>query len=353
MKFDANGWLDTAIEIDYTRKSESRAGHKLTHIILHGTAGGTSAQNIGNYFATSDVVASAHFIIGVDGAIVQGVPLSLAAWGNGPISGTPANLGFRTAGDGVHRDSWWNASINPNWITCSIEHCKPHDDNSDALTPAQETASFALVKCICETYGVPKRFADALGGVTGHFSMDVVNRSRCPGPYNWEGLWTYLKGNQPEENIMIDLNNPTVASHFKADGTAWKCTNGFSIHGEILANYQKYGNSVLCGLSFLGLPLSDEIPISVANHPGVVFQRFERGMLCFDPVPHAIDTPPGLESARVYPMHIENDPRVTTLQGENAALKSLLASSNLGQINIIAKRVQSDSQLIIDATQVQ
>jgi GH25 family lysozyme M1 (1,4-beta-N-acetylmuramidase) len=162
---------------------------------------------------------------------------------------------------------------------------------------------------------------------------------------------------KPEEKpIMIDLNNPTVASHFKAEGAAWKCKdNNFTIHGEILATYQKYGNNAFCGLSFLGLPSSNEIPIT--GHSGVVYQRFERGVLCFDPVPHAIDTPPGLEKARVYPLHIDSgtgqDPRVTSLQGENAALKALLASSKLGQINIISKRIQADAQLIIDATQVQ
>jgi GH25 family lysozyme M1 (1,4-beta-N-acetylmuramidase) len=164
---------------------------------------------------------------------------------------------------------------------------------------------------------------------------------------------------KPEEKpIMIDLNNPTVASHFKAEGAAWKCKDkghDYTIHGEILATYQKYGKSDLCGLSFLGLPLSNEIPI--VGHVGVAYQRFERGVLCFDPVPHAVDTPPGLEKARVYPLHIDSgvgqDPRVTSLQGENAALKALLASSKLGQINIIGKRVQADAQLIIDATQVQ
>jgi N-acetyl-anhydromuramyl-L-alanine amidase AmpD len=338
-----DGWLDQAIEIDYTNKSESREGNNLTHIVLHGTAGGTSAQNIGNYFATSDVQASAHFVIGTDGAIVQGVPLGLAAWANGPISGTPTNLGFRTAGDGIHRDSWWNSSVNPNWVTCSIEHCKPDDANASSLTPAQEAASFALVKCICETYGVPKRFADASGGITGHFSMDPVNRSRCPGIYNWDKLFAYLADNQPppEEPIMIDLTNGTVASHFSADGTAWKCTNGFSIHGEILATYQKYGNSALCGLSCLGLPRSNEIP--VGGHPGVVYQRFERGILCFDPVPHTVDTPPGLEQARVYPLHIDSgigqDPTIAHLQAQIAALQALPAATRLLQINTLAAQI--------------
>src|SRR2546429_1041906 len=131
MKFDANGWLDEAIEIDYLNKSMDRQGHKITHIVNHGTAGGTSAQAIAQYFATSAVDASAHFVIGQDGAIVQGVPLSLAAWGNGII----------TAGHA----SYIREDVNPNLYTVSIEHVKPSTDNSDALTPIQAQKSFELI----------------------------------------------------------------------------------------------------------------------------------------------------------------------------------------------------------------
>ena len=91
-----DGWLDVAVEIDYLNKSMDRQGYIPKFLVLHGTAGGTSAQAIANYFAGS-ADASAHFIIGVDGTIVQGIPCSLAAWANGPIDGIPAdNLGFRT-----------------------------------------------------------------------------------------------------------------------------------------------------------------------------------------------------------------------------------------------------------------
>src|SRR6266852_828655 len=184
MQFDGLGWLDVAVEVDYLNKSMDREGYTPKFLILHSTAGGTSAQAIANYFAGS-AEASAHIIIGTDVAIVQGIPLSLAAWANGPIDGTPAdNLGFRTQSDGIHRDSWWDSNINPNYLTiAAIEHCKASDDNSDSLTPAQQDASFRVIKAICDTYNIPKRFADASGGITGHFSMSAINRQRCPGPY--------------------------------------------------------------------------------------------------------------------------------------------------------------------------
>ncbi len=45
--------------------------------------------------------------------------------------------------------------------------------------------------------------------------------------------------------------------------------------------------------------------------------------------------------------------QAATLQGENAALKSLLASSNLGQINTLGKQIFDDVALIMKLSQVQ
>ncbi len=174
----------------------SRDGAVPRWLILHGTAGFTTAQDVGAYFATVASQVSAHYVVGQDGIVVRCVDEANAAWSNGPISG-PAGVG----GDGVHHDSWWdNAPLwggipNPNPVTISVEHVKPRIDNSDTLTPAQQAASFALILDICKRQGIPMRAADASGGITGHFSMDPVNRSRCPGPYPWSALWAYLASN--------------------------------------------------------------------------------------------------------------------------------------------------------------
>lgn len=182
MQFDDLGWLDIAIEIDYLNKSQGRAGLRPTHIVLHGTAGGTSAQNIANYFATGSEPASAHFIIGQDGTIVQGVPCSLAAWGNGIIDQPRISL---------------PPGIDPNFYTISIEHCKPLIDNSDQLTDPQAQSSFRLVQAICDHYNIPKRRGDMFGGIIEHADIDSVSRARCPGPYPWTGLLAFLAGGQP------------------------------------------------------------------------------------------------------------------------------------------------------------
>src|SRR6266704_1933114 len=93
----------------------------------------------------------------------------------------------------------------------------------------------------------------------------------------------------------------------------------------IVDPYMGYGNSLSCGLSHLGLPLSDEITIAPG---GIVKQHFERGVLAYDPVPHHIDNPPGWGS--VYPMHLYSgpgqDPGIAKLQ---AIVADLTAANNM------------------------
>ncbi len=155
----------------------ARVGCSPRWIIIHGTAGFGSAEEVGYYFQQADVAT--HYIIGQDGVIVQCVREQDGAWGNGGV----------TAG----HDEWWTREINPNNVTISIEHVKPARDNSDELTEIQREVSFQLVQRICRRHGIPGRRADADGGITGHYSMDPVYRSFCPGPYPWHDLFAFLK----------------------------------------------------------------------------------------------------------------------------------------------------------------
>lgn len=325
-----NGWLDQAIEIGYDNKSMSRQGYKVTHLVIHGTAGGSSAENIAHYFANSEAQASAHLIIGQDGHVVQGISMNDASWANGVV----------TAGHAP-----WLPSGNPNLWSIAIEYVKSATDNSNELTPAQAQKGFEVIACICDTYGIPKRFADSRGGICKHADIDAINRARCPGPFPWPDLWNYLQGqsSQEEEPIMINLSD--VSNFFvQASNGAWHCPSTKStIGGAILDFYRRFGNSGLNGLTHIGLPLTSEL--SLGN--GRVLQRFERATLGYDPV-HTLDFPP--QSGSVYLMHIDKgpgeDPRVTDLQGyvndlkkqivalqqtalasENASLKSRIAGA--------------------------
>jgi hypothetical protein len=180
------GWIDAATEIDYGNKSMSRQGYKPTHVCLHGTAGGTNAEAIANFFRdTAD--ASAHIIIGTDGEVVQGISMDVAAWANGLIDQPTMP---------------WPPNINPNYYTVSIEHCKASTDNSDQLTDPQKQASFQVIQTICDYYGITKRRGDVQSGIVSHADFDQVNRSRCPGPYPWDELLAYL---QTQGGPMIPL----------------------------------------------------------------------------------------------------------------------------------------------------
>ncbi len=216
-----------------------RSGFKPKWLILHGTAGGATAEAIASWFQDPDAQAAANYVIGRDGTVAQCVRESDAPWANGIISG-PAGI----SGDGVHHDSWWDSGINPNLLTISIEHCKPSSDNSDSLTEPQRASSFALIKHICERHNIPMRQADASGGITGHFSMDPVNRSRCPGPYPWDDLWAYLKGGAMG-----------VPNGWKDDGKVLTAPNGYSVTDGfrqwVLAHSWDAGNLPLMNASAL------------------------------------------------------------------------------------------------------
>lgn len=156
-----------------------RNGYAPKWLIIHGTAGGSSAENIGAWFQNPDSQVSSHYVVGQDGHVVQCVREANTAWANGRIESGA--------------DSWW--SVNPNYVTISIEHVKSATDNSNQLTAVQKTASFNLVRDIIARYpAIRKDWATSAGGITGHFSISPISRERCPGPYPWEELFEFLNG---------------------------------------------------------------------------------------------------------------------------------------------------------------
>src|SRR5258708_8114422 len=149
---------------------------KKSFLILHGTAGGATATGIAEYFksteGSSNPVAS-NYIVDQAAQVVQCVQEKDGAYGQGVVT-NPNWLG------------------NPNLYCLSIEHVKASTDNSDALTPIQQAVSFALIRDICQRNDIGMLDATRQTGITGHFAIDPVNRSRCPGTFPWDGLWAYL-----------------------------------------------------------------------------------------------------------------------------------------------------------------
>lgn len=228
---------------------------KKSFIILHGTAGGSSARDIASYFKGTEggmSPVSSHYIIGQDGTVVQTVLEKDGAWGNGV----------------VNNPNWQG---NPNEYTISIEHVKPDDANAAALTPVQQAASFALIKDICQRNGIGMHDADDSTGITGHFSIDPVNRARCPGNYPWDALWAFLKGGQQPMQPS--------ANQVKAARTRWNSVlknspdgpapTGSGIYNAWLADYAQG--------TFWGPPLTHEYDsVDWSGNP-IIVQEFAYG----------------------------------------------------------------------------
>ncbi len=149
-------------------------------LVIHKTAGGSRAQDIAHFFATDPAMASTHYIVGQDGAIVQCVLEKDGAGGNCCVE-----KGYA---------SFLPGNENLNLRTISIEHCDPAADNLTPLTAAQKAASFRLIQHICERHNIPMRRAqnDGKGGIIGHCNIAPISRARCPGNYPWDELWVYL-----------------------------------------------------------------------------------------------------------------------------------------------------------------
>ncbi len=212
-------------------------------IVLHGTAGGNSAQEIAQYFTQTP--HSTHYVIDRDGTVVQCVPEEASAWGNAPVE--------------PGADIWWNQFPNPNWVTFSIEHVKPDAQNQTPLTSAQAQASFALIAHLCDTYGIPKRAADAQGGICGHVSIDPQSRHNCPGPYPWVGLWAALQtGGTPPM--------PQLPNGYTDANSVITAPNGHTIVRTIRDEFLKNPD-------FFGMPLDDEHAISATNTEQTFEQR--------------------------------------------------------------------------------
>lgn len=294
-----------------------RLGYTPKYIIIHGTAGGSNGSSA-VYLCQPSTQASAHYVITQAGKVYQLVDEEFSAWGNGII----------TAG----HDPWWSINTNPNLITISIEHEKPDDANATALTDAQTLASLQLVARICQRWNIPMSRADANGGITGHYSLDPVNRARCPGNYPWSDLFAYLATQQNHGDIeMLQLTDPMgrfftqTAVDSQGNAIRWHCAST-----NVDVGYAHLDFMRRCG-GVLGLPLTNEM--SVPGLQGVAVQCYERGIAIYDPKHQNEGSNPATNifpGSPVYLLRIDRGigaqiiakPLITELQAQIAQLQA-------------------------------
>jgi hypothetical protein len=149
----------------------------------------------------------------------------------------------------------------------------------------------------------------------------------------------------PMERMMLQITD--VATFFTAqDDTHWTCRQtGHTLVLGLLAAWRAWpATGGLAGLTALGLPLgNEEYPL-----PGVSLQRFERGVLVWDP-DRKLDSPPGA-SGPVYLAHLESGPgqdqRVASLQAQLAQAQhgATSASVAIQAVHALAAALAADGK---------
>ena len=189
-------------------------------IVIHKTAGFSTAQQVATYFASVSPGPSVHYVVGLDGTVVQCVSEDRGAGGNCCLE--------------QGHDTFWNqfGGVNLNTVTLSIEHVDTATDNSTPCPQAQLDASFALVLYLTQKYNIP------VSNIKPHSSLDPISRARCPGNYPFADLLNYVqKGGQVSsaffnqealdcwESFFVDVMKvtppPTGTGIFNAWKNAW------------------------------------------------------------------------------------------------------------------------------------
>jgi len=123
----------------------SRSGkllHEVKTIVMHwvGNAGSSAEANRNFFESRKDGrqgYGSAHYIVGIDGEVIECIPTSEAAWHVGSKSYTVYTRSYLTDG-------------NPNYCTIGIEMCHPRSEG--AFTYATLFAACELAGSICEEH---------------------------------------------------------------------------------------------------------------------------------------------------------------------------------------------------------
>ena len=166
----------------------SRNGRRPIAIVNHITAG--KFPGCRDWLCNPTAKASAHYIVTRDGQIIQLVADENAAWHAGAVA-KPSWLPY----DGT----------NPNLYTIGIEHEGHSGAGGDGdLTEEQYQATLWLHRQLIAKWGIQ---VDT-DHIIGHYRIDSVNRSRCPGPkFPWNRLFGDFRGgeNQMPEQWKLDI----------------------------------------------------------------------------------------------------------------------------------------------------
>lgn len=196
MRFDRNGWLDSATREPTENRGQQPNSREV--VVLHYTAGYDLASAVRHFKNTSAAKrASAHFVIDVDGTIVQMVSTAEVSWhaGRGIYRGRAGGFNSRSIGieivnPGYHFKRADDSFENWNHRPISASQLAPFPGMIEAIDPwvssravywpnfpdPQIDAIERLVRTLLSTYRT-------LQDVVGHRDVDPEEKLRVdPGP---------------------------------------------------------------------------------------------------------------------------------------------------------------------------
>jgi len=165
--------------IDYPSPNFFTSSKPIRAICLHGTAGdlaGALATLTNPRPDNPDAAVSSNYVVAEDGKIYRLVPwwMNRRSYANGIVRNPDRNIKWLL--DAVA------AGVNPNLITISIEHVASNYAmrHQGRLTDAAWRSSQDLVKQLLEE----NNLVASGQTVIGHYQIDSVNKSFCPGVIN-------------------------------------------------------------------------------------------------------------------------------------------------------------------------
>ncbi len=158
-------------------KYKGREGWKPDMIVSHITEG--SFESAVSWLCNPASSASAHFVVGKDGRIVQLVELTDSAWCNG--TSTDINKSNHYSKSTLKQVK--SRKTNANYYTISIEHEGFSSQGQGRLTDIQLEATIWLHKYIInevkKIYGIEIPLDRE--HIVGHFQIDPIRKPNCPG----------------------------------------------------------------------------------------------------------------------------------------------------------------------------
>lgn len=245
-RYPAALWLPSP-NFGYPKGTKGRNGQKPIAIVCHIAQGSESALD--SEFANNTVQKSATYASNKDGTVHQYCENEDSAWANG----VDFALGYGAYKSNLNLPwikNCWDKQLSPNLFTLSIEH---EGFTGVTLPEAQYQGTLNLIDYLVRTFGIP---IDS-DHITGHFSIDSVTRSMCPGSaFPWARLYKDL-------HTRITMVNYLGAPHGGPTDFRAVYSNKIGSYSQVLI--QAFSNGCLWASPDTGWVATPGLPLAMTD----------------------------------------------------------------------------------------